>query len=116
MVVIHQHGRVCSRPSGYVTNERFRRYNGGCVSGALACDSIDNDRDGEIDEESTYEWQADADSDGLEPDNVVVDCAAPVGYVADSSDRDDSAPEAFQATMKCAMKSTTMRWRGRASH
>ena len=60
------------------------------------CDGIDNDCDGEVDEESTYEWFADADSDGFgDPDNVVVDCAAPVGYVSDSSDCDDSAPEAY---------------------
>ena len=55
---------------------------------AEACDSVDNDCDGTIDE---GQWYADVDGDGY--GNAAVpdtSCAAPAGYLADSSDCDDA--------------------------
>ena len=63
-------------------------------SAAEACDGVDNDCDGDTDEagatgETT--WFLDADSDGFGDSTIsVISCSAPEGYVADSTDCDDS--------------------------
>lgn len=58
------------------------------------CDSVDNDCDGDIDEDSAVDaptWYADVDNDGYgDPNSTGVECSQPSGYVSDSSDCDDS--------------------------
>jgi MYXO-CTERM domain-containing protein len=58
------------------------------------CDTIDNNCDGNIDEDSAVDalnWYLDSDADGYgDANNVDVECYAPTGYVADDTDCDDS--------------------------
>ncbi|MED5372623.1 MAG: putative metal-binding motif-containing protein [Myxococcota bacterium] len=58
------------------------------------CDGIDNDCNGEIDEDAAADvktWYADADSDSYGDVSVTdIDCNQPSGFVADSSDCDDT--------------------------
>jgi hypothetical protein len=58
------------------------------------CDGLDNDCDGAIDGPDAVgaiAWYADLDLDGYgDPGSTLVDCDAPVGYLADGSDCDDS--------------------------
>ena len=58
------------------------------------CDSVDNDCDGDIDEDSAVDaptWYADVDNDGYgDAGSTDVECAQPSGYVSDSSDCDDT--------------------------
>lgn len=81
-----------SPPSGYVTNA------GDCDDGNAAinpgageiCNSVDDNCDGNIDEGcSIYYRDADGDNYG-DPTYSVVDTTPPSGYVADSSDCDDT--------------------------
>jgi hypothetical protein len=69
------------------------------------CDSVDNDCDGAIDNDTTpLSWYADADGDGFgDPDaSPVLSCAEVDGHVLDATDCDDTDeqvhPEASDAT------------------
>ncbi|MCB9762182.1 MAG: hypothetical protein H6739_20450 [Alphaproteobacteria bacterium] len=87
---------ACDQPSGYVAD------NNDCDDGANAvnpgateyCDSIDNNCDGTVDEDSAADastWYADADSDTYgDPSSSDVACDQPSGYVSDNTDCDDS--------------------------
>ena len=56
-----------------------------------ACDGLDNDCDGHVDETATTSYYADADGDGYgDPGTEVEACEAPAGYVTDSQDCDDA--------------------------
>ena len=61
------------------------------------CDSVDNNCDGAIDDASATgqtTWYADLDGDSFgDAANTVDACVAPVGYVADNTDCDDSDSE-----------------------
>ena len=61
------------------------------------CNGYDDNCDGEIDEDSAVDvatWFADADGDGFgEASQASQACLAPTGYVADSTDCDDSKAE-----------------------
>ena len=55
------------------------------------CDGLDNDCDGEIDNAAGDLWYEDADGDGFgDPDEVQQSCEGSGGYVADSSDCNDT--------------------------
>jgi hypothetical protein len=59
------------------------------------CDGADNDCDGTVDEDDAADaltWYADGDGDGYgDATATTASCAAPAGYVADTTDCDDSA-------------------------
>jgi hypothetical protein len=58
-----------------------------------ACDGVDNDCDGDVDEGTTTTFYADADGDGFgDGDAPVEACALADGIVADASDCDDADP------------------------
>ena len=86
---------ACEAPDGYVADATD------CDDGEAAvfpgadeaCNGVDDDCDGEIDEGSAdmSTFWADADGDGFgDPDSSIEACAAPEGYVADASDCDDA--------------------------
>ena len=59
------------------------------------CDGVDNNCDGEVDEGVTETFHADTDGDGFgNPDAPLEACEQPSGFVADSSDCDDSTAAA----------------------
>jgi len=61
-----------------------------------ACDEIDNDCDGEIDEDDVLTWYADADGDGYgDPWTPIESCAAVDGYLENADDCDDTEPSAY---------------------
>lgn len=56
------------------------------------CDGVDNDLDGVVDNGVLSTFYADADSDGFgDATNTTQSCDVPVGFTADSSDCDDTA-------------------------
>ena len=63
------------------------------------CDSVDNDCDGTVDEASASDaatWYADSDSDSFGTSATTqVSCSQPSGYVADSTDCDDSDADTY---------------------
>ena len=62
------------------------------------CDGVDNDCDGEIDEEVTTSFYADADGDGFgNPEYVEEACEASEGFVPNGSDCDDTNHEIYPA-------------------
>ncbi|MDP2313549.1 MAG: MopE-related protein [Pseudomonadota bacterium] len=68
--------------------------------GIEACDGIDDDCSGEVDDEAidAATWYADADDDGFGgPGTALSACTAPLGYVADASDCDDGDPDVSPA-------------------
>ena len=85
--------QACSKPSGYVANSSDCNDSNAAVhpGAAEACNGIDDDCDGQVDEAVGSLWYQDADGDGY--GNATVSqqaCSKPSGYVADSSDCNDS--------------------------
>ena len=86
----------CTQPSGYVEltgdcdDSEALSYPGN----AEVCDEIDNNCNGAVDEVSAEDaptWYTDNDDDGYGDENYpYTSCEAPVGYVADSTDCDDT--------------------------
>jgi hypothetical protein len=63
-----------------------------------ACDGVDNDCDGDIDEgfEDSHTWYADSDGDGYgDPQARAQHCEQPEGWVADNTDCDDTDPAVY---------------------
>ncbi len=85
--------QACSVPSGYVIdNTDCDDSNQGVNPSATeACDGLDNNCDGQIDEGVLILFYADTDSDGFgDVNNTIQACSVPSGYVSDNTDCDDS--------------------------
>ncbi|MEZ4798272.1 MAG: MopE-related protein [Flavobacteriales bacterium] len=84
---------ACTVPVGYVSD------NTDCddtdininPSATEVCDGVDNDCDTQIDESGNIVFYADTDGDGFgDPLNTTMACVAPVGFVSDNTDCDDT--------------------------
>ena len=84
---------ACTIPVGYVLDNTDCDDNDNTsFPGATEiCDGIDNNCDGFIDEYVTSVYYADVDSDSFgNPNDSIVACTIPVGYVLDNTDCDDT--------------------------
>ncbi|MBT8269812.1 MAG: fibronectin type III domain-containing protein, partial [Bacteroidia bacterium] len=80
-------------PAGYVADNTDCDDTNNAINPVAieVCDGIDNNCDGNIDEGVTNTYYADTDNDTFgDPGNTVQACSAPVGYVSDNSDCDDT--------------------------
>ncbi|MBL8618998.1 MAG: putative metal-binding motif-containing protein [Deltaproteobacteria bacterium] len=83
----------CSAPAGYVSNADDCNDSQRLINPAATevCDAVDNDCDTGVDEGVTSSFWRDADTDGYGNAALsVAACAAPSGYVANSTDCDDT--------------------------
>ncbi len=84
---------ACEAPSGWVERSGDCDDGDGTASpdGTEACDEADNDCDGTVDEGVESTFYADADADGAGDAATTTEaCAAPTGFVSDTSDCDDT--------------------------
>ncbi len=82
----------CAAPTGYIADALDCDDADDTVYPAAseACDGLDNDCDGEIDEEAPV-WYTDTDGDGYgDALSFTAACAVPAGYGADATDCDDA--------------------------
>ncbi len=87
---------ACSVPVGYVSNSTDCNDSNAAISPAdtEVCNTIDDDCDGSIDEGVTTTFYRDLDNDGFGNSAVTIQaCSVPVGYVANSTDCNDSNAE-----------------------
>jgi gliding motility-associated-like protein len=85
--------QACSAPVGYVSdNTDCDDTNGAVFPGATEqCNGIDDDCDLDVDESGNITFYADTDNDTYgDPANTLLGCVAPVGYVSDNTDCDDT--------------------------
>jgi hypothetical protein len=85
----------CSTPSGYVANSSDCDDSNARISPAAteSCNGVDDDCDGSVDEAGASgesSWYRDADADGYGSSSATSSCSQPSGYVANSSDCNDS--------------------------
>jgi predicted outer membrane repeat protein len=95
---------ACTAPTGYVPSSDDCDDTRTVVrpGAAEACDGLDNDCDGTVDEGVTTTWYKDADGDGHGGTVSIEACAAPTGYVASSDDCNDAAKTTYPgATELC---------------
>ncbi len=84
----------CDPPSGYVADATdCDDQDPAAHPGASeACNGVDDDCDGAVDEQVLTPYFSDLDGDGYgDPDNQVEACSAPPGYVVDGTDCDDDS-------------------------
>ncbi len=85
---------ACTAPAGYVTDPTDCNDGNASVNPGASeiCNQIDDNCNGEVDEGlPTSTYYQDADSDGYgNPDQPLISCAQPDGYVTDNSDCDDA--------------------------
>jgi hypothetical protein len=85
--------QACSAPAGFVAvagdcNDSNASVNPGATE---ACNGIDDDCDGIIDDGVLQTFYADTDQDGFgNPNNTTQACSAPSGYVSNNTDCDDT--------------------------
>jgi hypothetical protein len=85
--------QACSQPAGYVTNSTdCNDSNASIYPGATeTCNTADDDCDGSVDEGLLTTYYRDFDNDGFGDAAVTtLACSAPVGYVANDDDCNDS--------------------------
>lgn len=85
--------QACTAPAGFVSdNTDCDDTNPAVNTSAIEdCDGIDNDCDTQIDESGSILFYADTDGDSFgDPLNTTSACIAPIGFVADNTDCDDT--------------------------
>ncbi|RKG69114.1 hypothetical protein D7V80_09945 [Corallococcus sp. CA054B] len=85
---------ACGQPSGYVANSSdCNDANGSIRPGAAeACDGVDNNCNGAVDEGTGSTWYYDGDGDGYGTSQSTRACSRPSGYAGNSGDCNDSNP------------------------
>ena len=89
---------ACSAPSGFVSDNTDCDDLNSAINPAATevCDGVDNNCDFNIDETGNFVFYADVDGDGFgDPSSTIMDCFAPIGYVSDNTDCDDSNSSVF---------------------
>jgi len=92
---------ACDMPSGYVSDATDCNDSNSSINPDAdeVCDSADNDCDGDTDEPDAIDvvnWYADSDGDSYGDLSSTTDaCDVPSGYVADSTDCDDSSADVY---------------------
>ena len=84
--------QACTAPSGYVANNNDCNDNDANIkpTGTEMCDNKDNNCDGATDEGVQLTFYRDADTDGYgNLTQTIMNCSAPVGYIAGSTDCND---------------------------
>ena len=84
---------MCTPPIGYVEDNMDCDDNDPAIyPGATeVCNGIDDDCDGTVDEGLTNTYYADDDADGYgDPDDTIMACSPPAGYVANDGDCNDA--------------------------
>jgi MYXO-CTERM domain-containing protein len=86
----------CSQPSGYVSDQTDCNDGDSSInpSGTELCDTVDNDCNGDVDEDSAADvktWYGDSDADGYgNASSTDLDCDQPSGFVDNDADCDDN--------------------------
>ena len=89
---------ACSQPSGFVADGTDCDDADATINPAAAeaCNGVDDDCDGDVDEGVMDTWYADTDGDGYgDPAATTLACTVPSGHVADDTDCDDTDAAVF---------------------